>query len=340
MRPFTDLTPRGQLRRLHALATEALRGWALPREPTLRLLNHGENTVYGVRTPGTPELHVLRIHRSDYHPMDHLVSEARWLDYLQGEGIGAPAAERDIQGNPVRHVQTEGMPEGRHVTLLRKTPGRMRDYDHWGPTHAAEVGKLLARMHRAAERFEAPAGFSRRVLDAEGLVGPTASWGDPLAEPLLDKAGKDLFAWGRDRLFEELGTLPRDRTAWGMTHTDLHGGNVLFADGVAKAIDFDDLAHAWFVSDFAVNLVPVRWRNPDLADGMLAGYRSVRPLSDEALAALPTFHCARRMMGVAWARSRADVPRLIKWLPWRIQFAMRTLQAWKDGDDPLLVKPD
>jgi Ser/Thr protein kinase RdoA (MazF antagonist) len=327
------------LRRLHRLGAAAVSRWELPGPARLRLLNHGENTVYGVRIGAEPEAWVLRIHRQGYHPRAGLRSEAHWLTHLHRCGIGAPEAVAARDGDPIQHVATPELPEGRHVSLLLKTHGRIRALLRWGPTGAARVGALLARLHLAAGSFVPPAGFTRRVLDAEGLVGPTAHWGDPLAEPTLTSAQAELFRWGRDRVREELARAPRGPSRWGLVHADLHVGNVLFAAGEARAIDFDDLATSWFVNDFVVNLPPLRWRDPASADALLAGYRAVRDLPDEDLRPFAALHCARRMTAAAWARSRADVPRLLDHLPRRVDFAARTLAAWRNGDDPVEVRP-
>lgn len=338
MRPFDELTERGQVSRLRALAQTALGAWSLPAA-RLRLLSHGENTVYGVGLGAEPERYVLRVHRSDYHPLGDLRSEAVWLEYLQTRGIGTPLPVRGPDGLAVREVQSPGVPGGRRVSLLLKTQGRLRPLARWGIGTARKVGRLTAQLHLAGEEFEAPPGFSRRLLDAEGMVGASASWGDTLSEPLLNAEQIELFTWARERLMQELGALPRDRQSWGYVHSDLHWGNVLFADGAARAIDFDDLAATWYVYDFVLNLVPIRWKRPELADVFLRSYREVRPLSDESLAALPALHCARRLMSIAWLRSRADVPRLLEELPGRLVFASETLAAWRAGENPLDVRP-
>lgn len=340
MRPFASLTPRGQLRRLRGLALAALAHWDLGAAPRLRLLNHGENTVYGLRFGDAPELHVLRVHRKGYQSPADLTGEATFLAHLAREGIGVPHPEATRDGALYAHVVTPGVPDGRNVTILFKIPGQRRWYSSWTRTHCRRVGRLIARLHQAAATFTPPPGFSRRTLDAEGLVGPTASWGDPLAEPTLTDEQRDLFAWGRDRVRAELGRLPRTPDVWGPTHTDLHCGNVLFARGEARAIDFDDLAWSWYASDFAVNQVPLRWTDPALGDAIFAGYEDVMPLPDGVRELIPVVHCARRLTAVAWVRSRADVPRLLERLPSRIAQTSRTLAAWRRGEDPTNVRPN
>ena len=333
MLPFDELTQRGQISRLRRLALKSLGRWRL-KGARLRLLNHGENTVFGVRLGAEPERYVLRVHRNDYHPLGDLRSELVWLDYLGSRGIGTPLPVPGPDGLAVREVYSPGVPGGRRVSLLLKTPGRIAGMGRWGRGRARQVGRLIAQLHLAAQDFEAPPGFSRRILDAEGMVGARASWGDTLAEPLLDDEQRELFGWARERLLNELAALPRDRHSWGYVHSDLHPGNVLFGDGEARAIDFDDLASSWYVGDFVLNLLPLRRKRPDLASHLLSSYRELRPLTEESLAALTPLSHARQFASIAWLRSRADVPGLLEALPERIHLVSDALADWRAGKNP------
>ena len=306
----------------------------------MRLLNHGENTVYGVRRRGQSERYILRLHRPGYHPPDDLRSEAAFLDHLRDAGLEVPTPLRTAEGDAIAQVTTPGIPEGRWCSLLLKVPGAMHPVSAWGPTRARAAGRLLARMHGAAATFRASESFTRRTLDGPGLVGPNACWGNPLAEPTLTPEQRALFTWGRDTVLAETARWARTPDVWGPTHTDLHQGNVLFHGGAARAIDFDDLAFSWYLSDFAVNLVPLRWVQPRSADLLLDAYAALRPLPKGLHERLGLIHVGRRLTAVAWLRSRSDVPRLLSYLPARIRQPCRTIEALRAGEDPLDVRPE
>ena len=181
--------------------------------------------------------------------------------------------------------------------------------------HARSAGRMLARLHRAAEGFSAPA---RRVrpLVASFTIFSAANPRDELnrylaARPVLDRDTStrldcedalELLAPFHAELMPHLASL------WPLwTHNDLHGSNLFWSDKSAAAeatavIDFGladrttpvhDLAHA-----IERNIVEwlVLMQNPahpedapvhlDHLFAMLDGYESARPLSCNEAAAL------------------------------------------------------
>jgi Ser/Thr protein kinase RdoA (MazF antagonist) len=90
---------------------------------------------------------------------------------------------------------------------------------------------------------------------------------------------------------------------FGLIHGDLHQENYLFHQGQVRAIDFDDCGYGYYVYDLAVTLFNVRFRpdTPLLREGLLAGYRSVRPLTVEHEQYLDTFMDLRDLQMMIWA---------------------------------------
>ena len=72
-------------------------------------------------------------------------------------------------------------------------------------------------------------------------------------------------------------------------------------------IDFDDCGWGWYLYDFgtAVSFFEHDPRVPELTDAWVRGYRSVRKLSAEDEAEIPTFVMMRRLLLVAWIGSHA-----------------------------------
>ncbi|MBP2460273.1 MULTISPECIES: homoserine kinase [unclassified Rhizobium] len=150
--------------------------------------------------------------------------------------------------------------------------------------HCREVGKALAQMHLAGE------GFEIKRPNALSLDGWKVLW-----EKSADRAD-EVETGLQDEITSELEFLaahwPKDLPA-GVIHADLFQDNVFFlGDELSGLIDFyfacnDLLAYdvsiclnAWcFEADGSYNVEKGR--------AMLEGYRSVRPLSDAEIAALP-----------------------------------------------------
>ncbi|MCZ7885106.1 MULTISPECIES: homoserine kinase [Agrobacterium] len=150
--------------------------------------------------------------------------------------------------------------------------------------HCREVGKALAAMHLAGE------GFEIKRPNALSVEGWKVLWDK--SEARADEVEKGL----KDEIRPEIDYLaahwPKDLPA-GVIHADLFQDNVFFlGDELSGLIDFyfacnDLLAYdvsiclnAWcFEKDGAYNVTKGK--------ALLEGYRSVRPLSEAELGALP-----------------------------------------------------
>ena len=92
----------------------------------------------------------------------------------------------------------------------------------------------------------------------------------------------------------------------------LHAHNILIdPSGVLQAFDFDDAGFGWHQYDLAVVLFGLEHLPyfVGITDALVAGYRSVRPLSDEALALLPLFLLIRRLVLISWQWERPELGR-------------------------------
>lgn len=150
--------------------------------------------------------------------------------------------------------------------------------------HCREVGRALARMHVAGE------GFTLTRPNALSLDGWKTLWAkskdraDEVEQGLEDEIGAEIAFLSAN--------WPTDLPA-GVIHADLFPDNVFFlADDLSGLIDFyfacNDLLvydlsiciNAWcFEKDGAYNITK--------GMAMIEGYQSVRPLSEQEIAALP-----------------------------------------------------
>ena len=204
------------------------------------------------------------------------------------------------------HVQEHGIPtsvpmkltnsaryavrEGVAWTLLPYVEGGMLGTDK----NALEsLGEAMARMHEVplAECFprDYRMGWSlfERMYEA---AGPESQWPEFLAR--LKAEGEQLSGSISEGLPE------------GILHGDLFPDNVLGAGSVAAIIDFEE---AWIgprVFDLVMAFVGFGWQGgapvPERWQALLAGYESVRPLTDSERVALPAMHRYATLSIAAW----------------------------------------
>jgi len=300
--------------------------WRSPRPlSAAALVRHGDATVF-----------VKRHHVSVRTPAQ-LAAEHAFAGHLRARAQPVPAVQR-LAGGPgaegaggVGSVLRRGdfcyevhqIADGIDVY---RAAARWSPYASLGHAHAA--GAALARLHLAAEGFDAPARPAAVLMNSCQVLGAP----DPLAEAgALAAARPGLAAylagrrWPAD--FEEV-LAPRIARAapllaalppqWG--HGDWHPSNLTWSSAapdaqVAGIFDFGLANRTSAVHDLALALerAVVSWRDlpetgtatADLtaAAVILDGYQTVRPLSEAEAAALPVL---LPVVHLEYALSEAD----------------------------------
>jgi len=142
-------------------------------------------------------------------------------------------------------------------------------------------------------------------------MGPAPHWGPFWDHEVLSPAERDLLLALRDRLHAALCRTGKPAGTFSLIHADLHPGNVLIDGPRTAVIDFDDAGFGWHQYDLAVALVAYQ-EHPGFTafrDACIAGYRSVRAMSDADLALLPMFLLIRDLAQLGWLHQRPELPR-------------------------------
>jgi Ser/Thr protein kinase RdoA (MazF antagonist) len=182
MRPFDQLTSRGQAVRLRQLAASLLPAYGLGGG-RLTLINREFNTTFRVDLPTRAADHppyvagryLLRIHQRDHHDprLDRqqvIESELAWLAALRADTtISVPEPVLTNSGTVVLTTEISGV-GARFCSLLRWLDGRIQ-FAHAVPRHLYLVGALMAQLHNHAASWRLPLGFARVRWDWHAFFG-------------------------------------------------------------------------------------------------------------------------------------------------------------------------
>jgi Ser/Thr protein kinase RdoA (MazF antagonist) len=301
------------------LTVEELRGLlrlypSLEGQPQVLTVSPRPFSAASIVRVGPHQVFVKR-HARSVRNASALHEEHAFMAHLRTHRASVPRVLADKRGNTAIEIndwtyEVHELPHG--VDLYR-------DAISWTPffhaAHAHSAGQAMARLHLAAQGYDAPARAGRPLVAGFSIFSIT----DPhTALQSYVSARPALSAYVQNKSWldetmellapfhaELLPLLPALTPLW--THNDLHPSNLFWSDQsahaqVASIIDFGlsdrtsaihDLAHAiersiveWLAlvehPDKPAQ-VPIHF---DHLDALLAGYESIRPFSTEERAAL------------------------------------------------------
>ena len=258
---------------------------------------------------------IKRHHRS-VRDREGLLEEHRFLNYLHAHGAAVPRVLAGACGETA--IESGEWTYEVHEAL--DGADLYGDAPSWTPfrtvAHARFAGESLARLHLAAEKFDAPRRKPRPLV-ASFTIFAADHPKEELKCYLAARPALAHHAAVRAHAEEALELLaPFHAELWPLlpaftplwTHNDLHASNLLWTDtgdnaGAAAIIDFGlaDRTNAVHDLGHAIERNIVEWlvlvENPahledvlvhlDHLYALLDGYESVRPLSCEEATALP-----------------------------------------------------
>jgi Ser/Thr protein kinase RdoA (MazF antagonist) len=284
----------------------------------LHFVHLSENVTFKVTDAHNGSQFVLRLHRPWYHDIAALKSEHLWTHALVKAGIAAPDPLLTLDGEDFVQVDVPATGERRWAGLARWVDGELladvvaRETDAAeNARHFAQLGAIMAAMHNQTTSWTLPAGFKRHALDADGLLGPAPFWGPFWEHPVFSTAERLRLLATRDMLHAALTRYGKPARTYSLIHADLHPRNVLINGTHTAVIDFDDSGFGWHQYDLAVALVAYQQHPafPAFRDACIAGYRSVRAITENDLALLPMFLLIRGMAQIGWYHQRPELPR-------------------------------
>lgn len=275
MRPFSELTERGKIRRLHGVARAALAFYGLS-EASIRCIARETNTTFRVDTPDGRRL-ALRIQSDPDDTEVDTATEVAWLRFLEHSAVDAVRVVPALDGADLVSVEVPGVPGTRTCVLFSWVPGRPVG-DDASPEDYHRLGLLAAGLHDHGERWQMPPGLHPLVWDRVFYypTEPVVLYEERFRHHLTPERTRVVRAV-EEIAAAELSRLHRERPVI-VLHGDLHPWNVHTHRGRLTVFDFEDLMLGAAVQDIAITLFYGRdgGAYPEVRAAFQEGYSSVR----------------------------------------------------------------
>ncbi len=292
---FDDLPEKEQVYRLHELAHAALEKFGF-NQYQLTFLQHLVNTTF--RIDCNQGRYLVRIHRAKTRTA--VASELAWLEALAHETtVPVQIPQRSLDEKLIVTEKREGVPESYPVTVLSWLEGEILPQDCRSPHHFYRLGQLVAKLHHHGQRWTPPFQLDRPVYDSTSVFGD-----DDVTYKRVPEASRDHLQTLHEQVQEVEECLGKSPERFGLIHSDLSFGNVLFTADEVLPIDFDDCGFGYYLYDLAVILAGP-WEKPGFQqrrEALLQGYREICELPNDHLSLIPTFMAMRASSLGQWDR--------------------------------------
>jgi Ser/Thr protein kinase RdoA (MazF antagonist) len=291
---FDQLADAEKSDRYERLARKALTPYGL-EDAELRLLGQSSNVVFRVQADdGRWALRMCSPGR------DHkgLMRELLWLVSLcRDTDLGVPEPVIMRSGDLFRSVSMPGLAGFRACMLFRWVKGQFAD-DKLTANHLEAVGILTAKLHKHAATFRWPEELEPVRISAE-MVASDVSMAK--LKKRYSQGDSELLLSTIVPIQQAMHALGTGSDVCGVIHGDLHPGNILFHEGVARLIDFECVQWNHYAYDIATAFSTLDGR-PDIEElkaAYVAGYSTIRPLPCDLNEHIPAFDMLRAFTMIA-----------------------------------------
>jgi len=243
-------------------------------------LGHNSGVAYRVRAPRQDYL--LKVHvphgSSEVLAPAQVEGAMQWLADLSELGPGFPVQTpvRDRSGRLLPGIALEGRAGATPCSLQAWVEGEVTAGD-LTEERAKAVGRMTARLHGCAARWEPAPGLTETVLDATWFAARQQALLDRLGDGLVDDAVRAASAAAGSTVERLLREVPVDRQVFGPVHGDLHQENVVWVGEDPRPIDFAYLRLAPYAWDLGVLCYHTMYLPVGVRRSLVAAYRNERP---------------------------------------------------------------
>jgi Ser/Thr protein kinase RdoA (MazF antagonist) len=253
MKPYSELSNPGKLRRLHKLAEGALNCYDL-QSPDLTFFAFETNLLFRVTLP-SGERYMLRLASPGWRSFVDLQAEATWLEALRRDTtLPVPRIQPAISGEFVLPLSSSEIPKVWNASLMSWVPGRLLG-KYLTRRNLEKMGALFAQLHQHGKAWQPPTGFTTRRFEHWLSRGePNLLTGDAAtALTALPPGWRDLLESMHQHV--EAAYARIDRVDLRVIHCDLWHDNIKLFKGVLHPLDFEDTVWGFRAHDIAMAML-------------------------------------------------------------------------------------
>jgi Ser/Thr protein kinase RdoA (MazF antagonist) len=184
---------------------------------------------------------VLKITHSIRRSQEYILGELEFVQFLAENGVAVACPVPSMQSNLVETIALE---DGCFlIYAFQKAKGAEPTENNLGADFFEKWGCLTGQIHALAKEFQPSHPTYKRQEWYEEDVLDFAKY-VPVSQQVVHQ--------NKEKIFRLLHSLPKNRDSYGLTHNDIHYGNIFLSDGILTLFDFDDCTYQWFINDIAI----------------------------------------------------------------------------------------
>ncbi|NGM83831.1 phosphotransferase [Paenibacillus sp. 7124] len=203
------------------------------------------NFVYEYQRNGHP--YILRFTPTEHRSMDLVKGELDWLLYLHCNGLSVSIPVESTQKNLVEYVHVKD--SSFIVTSFLKAKGKAVSYPDCLHDHELyyKCGAAVGKLHALSKAYTPSTQTIQRKDWQHNFYLMNMHKFIPADQTKVIAGCTNTISLIKKEL-------PIDAESYGLTHGDIHVGNLRVNEGGITLFDFDEAQYSWFVDDIVTQL--------------------------------------------------------------------------------------
>ncbi|MBN2853655.1 MAG: phosphotransferase [Clostridia bacterium] len=255
--------------------------------------------------------YILRITHNSHRSEQLIEAELHFIYYLyeNGSNVARPVFSKENKLTEKIEIDEES-----HfiVTSFEKAEGSHLRFDQLSSELIEKWGMTIGHFHKLAKEY-IPGKYKRFEWVNDGLYLNIAQFIPEEQTIVIEKTNNQI---------KKINGFKKDKSGYGLIHTDIHSGNFFVHNSEMTVFDFDDCAYNYFASDIAIALFSTVF-NKKIEDKnefatmyfhhFMNGYHKQNQLDQQWIIKIPDFIKLREMVLYAAIYRSLDTNNLPPW---------------------------